>query len=247
MARFFVGKENIIADEIVIDNREDIHHIANVLRLKEGAVFDVSDSLEWEYRVKLISVSEKMAWSKILDKQRFSAEPNLKVTLFQSIPKQGKMESIIQKSVELGVSSVIPVFTARTVILHSDNFIKKIERWQKVASEAVKQCRRGVVPKVEKEISFSDMISMFDSRKFDAVLFPYENEEGYTIKDALRNLREKPQTLAVVIGPEGGFTDEEASGLKGVGADSVSLGKTVLRTETAGPATIAMVMYELEL
>ena len=247
MNRFFVKKENVLADEIIINNPEDIHHITRVLRLKEGAVFDVSDSEEWEYSVKLTSVSGNEIRSKIFDKQKFSSEPGLKVTLFQGIPKQGKMENIIQKSVELGVYSIIPVFTARTVVSRNENFAGKIERWQKVAGEAVKQCGRGIIPKVEKEISFSDMINLFNLQKFDVVLFPYENEEGYSIKSVLRNLKEKPQTLAIVIGPEGGFSDEEAEALKKSGADSVSLGKTILRTETAGPAAIAMTMYELEL
>jgi len=247
MNRFFVSKENVLADEIIISDREDMHHITKVLRLKEGAVFDISDSEEWEYRVELTDISANGIRAKIMDKQKFSSEPTLKVTLFQGIPKQGKMETIIQKSVELGVYSIVPVFTARTVVSKSENFAKKIERWQKVAAEAVKQCRRGVIPKIEKEILFSDMVARFASGAFDVVLFPYENEDGRSIKNALRNLNEKPQTLAIVIGPEGGFSDEEANALKSAGADAVSLGKTVLRTETAGPASIAMVMYELEL
>ena len=247
MNRFFVRKENVLADEIIISSHEDIHHITKVLRLKEGAVFDVSDSEEWEYRVRLVSASGSEIRSKIIDKQKFSAEPELKVTLFQSIPKQGKMENIIQKSVELGVFCIVPVFTARTVVSPGENFAGKIERWRKVSAEAVKQCRRGIIPQVEKEIVFSDMIGRFVSGRFDAVLFPYENEEGHSIKNVLRSFKEKPRTLAVVIGPEGGFSEEEAETLKGAGADSVSLGKTILRTETAGPASIAMVLYELEL
>ena len=247
MNRFFVSKENVLADEIIINDREDMHHITKVLRLKEGAVLDISDSDTWEYRVELTAISASEIRAKILDKQKFSSEPVLKITLFQGIPKQGKMETIIQKSVELGVSGIVPVFTARTVVSRNENFAKKIERWQKVAGEAVKQCRRGVIPKIEKEILFSDMIDRFASGAFDVVLFPYENEDGRSIKNALRNLNEKPQTLAIVIGPEGGFSDEEANALKSAGADAVSLGKTVLRTETAGPASIAMVMYELEL
>jgi len=247
MNRFFVNKENILGGEIIINDREDIHHITKVLRLKKGELCDISDSETWEYRTEIICFSEKEIRAKILDKQKFSSEPKLKITLFQGIPKQGKMESIIQKSVELGVYSVVPVFTVRTVVSRNENFAKKIDRWQKVSGEAVKQCRRGIIPKVEKEMSFSDMINIFNDKNFDMVLFPYENEETHSIKTALRNLKEKPQALAVIIGPEGGFSDEEAQALTMAGACSVSLGKTTLRTETAAAAAIAMTMYELEL
>ena len=247
MNRFFVGKENILDDEIIISDREDIHHITKVLRLKEGALCDISDSGEWEYRVRLVSFAGGEIRAKILDKQKFSSEPELMIALFQGVPKQGKMESIIQKSVELGVYCIVPVFMARTITVHNESFAKKIGRWQKVAAEAVKQCRRGIIPKVENEVTFSGMINLFDSERFDKILFAYENEKGRTIKDALRDIKEKPRSLAIAIGPEGGFSDEEAKSLEIAGGVSVSLGKTVLRTETAGPAAIAMAMYELEL
>lgn len=247
MSRFFVGKGNITADGIVISDPSDIHHITRVLRLKEGSCFDVSDSEEWEYRVELIHVSQSEVRGRILDKQRFAREPELKVTLFQGVPKQGKMESVIQKSVELGASAIVPVVTARTAAADKGGCARKAARWQKVSGEAVKQCRRGVVPEVAEAATFSEMAGAIGSGRFEVALFPYENEEDTTIKGALRQLAAKPKTVAVVIGPEGGFSDEEAALLRESGAVPVSLGKTILRTETAGPAAIAMVMYELEL
>ncbi|MCL1981788.1 MAG: 16S rRNA (uracil(1498)-N(3))-methyltransferase [Clostridiales bacterium] len=247
MSRFFVDKGQIAAGEVIISAQSDIRHITQALRLKEGDRFEVSDSEQWEYEVELSHSSKSEVRAKILDKQRFSREPALKVTLFQGIPKHGKMESIIQKSVELGASSIVPVIMARTVPAGKDGFLKKTERWQKVSSEAVKQCRRGVVPKVAPAAAFSEMAEVIGTGKFDAAVFPYENEEECTIKDALRGLEGKPGSLALAIGPEGGFSDEEAALLKEAGALPVSLGKTILRTETAGPAAIAMVMYELEL
>ena len=257
MNRFFVDQKNVMDGEILITDREDIHHITKVLRLKEGDVCDISDSAEWEYSVELTSISKDEVRTKILDKQKFAKEPTLKLTLFQGVPKQGKMETIIQKSVELGVHNIVPVFTARTVVLPNDNFGKKIERWQKVSAEAVKQCKRGIIPRIENAVSFAEMLEIIKPKKdgagkFDAVLFPYENEENYSIKSALRELKETfgepiPQNVAIVIGPEGGFSDDEADELKDAGVYCVSLGKTILRTETAGPAAIAMVMYELEL
>jgi len=247
MSRFFVKKENIFPDRIVIDDKEDVHHIAKVLRLNEGDICDVSDCQEWEYKVEIISISKSEVQTKIRDKQKFTSEPQLKITLFQSLPKQGKMETIIQKSVELGVHEVVPMFTARTVVTQNESFGKKIDRWQKVSGEAVKQCRRGIIPKIEDGISFAKMLERLKSREFDEVIFPYENEEAYSIKSALQSIKEKPKSVAIIIGSEGGFSDEEAKALAEIGVKAVTLGKTILRTETAGPAAIAMVMYELEL
>jgi len=247
MSRFFIDKKNIISGEAIIDDRDDIHHIMDVLRLKPGAALEISDSEEWEYSAVLTSVSQKGVRAKILDKNRFAGEPEIKVTLFQGVPKQGKMENIVQKSVELGVHEIVPVFTARTVAARNENFNNKIVRWQKIAGEAAKQCRRGMVPEITEDITFSGMTDIVEDKKFSAVIFPYENEKKRSIKDAIRGIKTKPEKLAVIIGPEGGFSDEEAEALKTAGADAVSLGRTVLRTETAGPAAIAMIMYELEL
>lgn len=244
MSRFFVSPENIGEDNIIIDNREDLHHMVKVLRLSAGDEIDVSDSSQWEYRCEILSVDADSAVARIVDKQKFTAEPDVKVTLFQGIPKQGKMEVIVQKCVELGVESIVPVFMARTVVVDKGNFGKKIQRWQKVSDEAVKQCRRGIIPQVQEPVRTAEAIEQFD--RFDLVLFPYENEDGRTIKDELRSCG-APRNVAVIIGPEGGFSDEEAGAIVNAGGRSVSLGKTTLRTETAGMAAIAMIMYELEL
>ncbi|MDO4486618.1 MAG: RsmE family RNA methyltransferase [Bacillota bacterium] len=244
MSRFFVPPENVGEDTIVIDNKEDLHHMLKVLRLSEGDKIDVSDSEVWEYRCEIMSLDSDYAEVRIMDKQKFTAEPDVRITLFQGIPKQGKMELIVQKCVELGVESIVPVFMARTVVVDKGNFGKKIQRWQKVSDEAVKQCKRGIIPEVTQPLKTADAIKQFD--RFDLVLFPYENEEGRTIKDELRSC-EKPGSIAVIIGPEGGFSDEEAAAIVSAGGRSVSLGKTTLRTETAGMAAIAMIMYELEL
>jgi len=155
------------------------------------------------------------------------------------------MELIIQKAVELGAFQIVPVFTDRSVVTDNGKMGKKIERWQKIADEAVKQCKRGIIPRISEELKFKEMVGKL--KNFDLVLFPYENEENRSIKDSLRFLAEKPRNVAIIIGPEGGFSDQEATALKAVGADCVTLGKTVLRTETAGLAAIAMIMYELEL
>jgi 16S rRNA (uracil1498-N3)-methyltransferase len=176
MNRFFVKNSNIHDGEIIIDDVEDVHHITKVLRMKEGDFCEISDCAEWEYGVRLTSIEKDKVRTEILGKQKFASEPKLKITLFQGVPKQGKMEVIIQKSVELGVYSIVPVFTARTVVSSDKSFAKKIIRWQKVAGEAVKQCRRGIIPKIEIDVSFSEMVEIIKAGKFDTVLFPYENE-----------------------------------------------------------------------
>lgn len=270
MARFFVTKDAVKENVIEITDKDDIKHIAKVLRLAEGDVIDVSDSEEYEYRVELTEVSKDIVVGQICDKQSFSKEPLLEVTLYQAVPKQGKMELIIQKTVELGIHRIVPVFTKRCVVADNGNFGKKIERWQKVSAEAVKQCKRGIVPQVDEALEFGEMINELEEG-YDLVLFLYENEQRTTIKQVLREfsaewvlasamkgmstfdieepceLKKPPASVALVVGPEGGFSDEEAEALKNGSAKCATLGKTILRTETAGMAALAMVMYELEL
>lgn len=245
MSRFFVDPSNVKGDRIILDSPESIRHIVKVLRLTSGNEIDISDSAEWEYRTKITSIGETEICLQILDKQKFAGEPAFHVSLFQAIPKQSKMEVIVQKCVELGVFELIPVFTERTVVTDKGNFEKKRQRWQKISAEAVKQCRRGIIPEIGRERKLKDLEQQL--KAFDLILFPYENEEKRTMKDCLRNLKAVPDTIALVIGPEGGFSDEEAELLCSWGAQCVSLGKTILRTETAGIAALAMIMYELAL
>ena len=273
MSRFFVDPSDVTERYIYLSDRGDLHHMKKVLRLSIGDELDVSDGTAWEYHVRIEALDEDEAKLQILDKQKFAREPRLQVTLFQGIPKAGKMEGIIQKSVELGVHSIVPVFMERTVVVDKGNFGKKQDRWQKISDEAVKQCKRGIIPEVGSAVKFSGMLDALSN--YDLILFPYENEENRTIKDCLRQITRRaeaademqtqaanevqaeaagsgarsglPKTVAIIIGPEGGFSEKEARLLDEAGAERVSLGKTILRTETAGPAALAMTMYELEL
>ncbi|MEG0918593.1 MAG: 16S rRNA (uracil(1498)-N(3))-methyltransferase [Anaerorhabdus sp.] len=245
MSRFFVESNLIYESTIIIEEKSDIQHISKVLRLRVGDEIDISDSREWEYRCEIIDISKEHVECLILDKQKFAREPNTKVTLFQGIPKQGKMDLVVQKSVELGVKEIVPVFMKRTVVSDKGTFWKKVIRFRTICQEAAKQCQRGIVPEIRQEIDFADVLDRL--KTFDVLIFPYENEDHLNIKDALRNLKNKPTNVAIIIGPEGGFSNEEAEALKEIGALCVSLGKTILRTETASIAAIAMTMYELEL
>lgn len=245
--RIFTDAANIGDKYIKITDKGDIKHMTKVMRLSEGDTVDVSDSMEWEYTAEIISVDSDEVLLAIVDKQKFAREPEIRVTLFQGVPKAGKMETIIQKCVELGVHAIVPVFMERTVVVEKGNFGKKLDRWQKISDEAVKQCKRGMIPQIEEQLQFKEMLPKLAD--FDLILFPYENETGYSIKDCLRSLPTdaKPETVAIVIGPEGGFSDKEAELMDEHGAVRVTLGKTILRTETAGMAALAMTMYELEL
>lgn len=265
MRRVFVDSSAISGGEIIITDPSDIRHLTKVLRLDCGAFLDVSDSTSYEYRVEIISIEREEIVCRIHDKQSFSKEPVTQVTLYQGIPKQGKMENIIQKSVELGVHRVVPVFLDRTVVVEKGNFDKKLDRWQKVADEAVKQCRRGLIPQVSQPLRFLGLVEEVTAEgAYDLVLFLYENEERTSIKQVLRKtlcghpddsagqFGTGPRSVAILVGPEGGFSDEEARTLRERAEHCpalfcATLGKTILRTETAGPAALAMVMYELEL
>lgn len=245
MGRFFVDAGDVGENSIFIRSKEDMKHMGKVLRLHVGDKIEISDSAQWEYQAEICAMEPEFVEARILDKQKFAREPELQVTLFQGIPKQSKMETIIQKCVELGVFSIVPVFMERTVVVDKGNFSKKQQRWQRIAAESVKQCRRGIIPEIKEAVRLPEAINALAG--FDLILFPYENETGRTIKDSLKSQERRPEKVALIIGPEGGFSQKEADMLAKAGADRVSLGKTILRTETAGPATLAMTMYELEL
>ena len=248
MKRIFVDKSKVGPSVILIDNEDDFHHIKDVLKMRVGDPIVISDSDQWEYICEISGIFRDEAEALIIDKQKFAAEPKLRVTLFQGIPKQGKMDLTVQKAVELGVSEIVPVFMDRTVVVDRGNFWKRVVRFKSISEEASKQCGRGIIPEIRQAALFSEIIQRLKS--FPVIIFPYENEETTTIKDCLRTLSmnsQAPERMAVIIGPEGGFSNKEADILKGIGAESVSLGKTILRTETAGIVALAMCMYELEL
>ncbi len=254
MSRFFVGPQQVCGDLIYMTDREDIKHLSRVLRLGAGDSLDISDAQAFEYRCEIQAVEKERVLLRICERQSFAREPQLLLRLYQGIPKQAKMETIVQKCVELGVHCIVPVFTKYTVVTDSrGNFSAKVRRWQKISEEAAKQCRRGRIPAVKEAISFKEMAAQA-KEDCDVVLFLYEGERQTSIKQALLRRREEAQrqgrgirSVAVIVGPEGGFSEEEAQVMISAGADCVTLGKTILRTETAGMAAAAMIMYELEL
>ena len=249
MIKFFVGEEAVTSSRIYLEDAQDIKHLTRVLRAKVGDAVTIADGTGWEYETEIEEICETCVTLRIVDRQKDATEPQTRVTLFQGVPKAAKMETVIQKTVELGVDAIVPVFTARTVVVEKGNFAKKLMRWQKIADEAVKQCKRGRIPQVEPQIDFAEMCGRLAD--YDLVICPYENETGRTIKDCLRAAcgQDVPRSAALIIGPEGGFADAEIAALRALPqpAEIVSLGKIILRTETAGMAALAMIMYAYEL
>ena len=241
MPKFFVAKEKINGNTVNIDT-DDVSHIKRVLRLNTGDIITVCDSAATDYTAEITDISDKAVVCKILSEQKNDAEPNISVTIYQALPKAAKMELIIQKNTELGVVRIVPCELSRCVVkLDGKDAKKKCERWQKIADEAAKQSGRGVLPTVSNVMKFKDAVN--EMKKSDIYFVPYESAEEITLKSVL--LGKSAKTVSFMIGPEGGFSPEEAEFLKGENVPLVTLGKRILRTETAGMAVLSMVMYEI--
>ena len=237
MHRFFTTE---IQENTAVVRGDDVKHIAKVLRLRAGDVVQLCDGRGNECDAVIASIAPDAVAFSTQPWMKARSEPEVSVTLFQCLPKAGKMETIIQKCVELGISAFVPVQSERCVVVLKPPYEGRIERWQRVSEEAAKQSRRGVIPQVNLPVSLGKL----DFSAFDTVLVAFENEHAVSLKAALRE--GCGTRIAIVIGPEGGFSDAEIETLTGKGARSVSLGTRILRTETAGMAMLAQIMYEVE-
>ena len=237
MHRFFTSE---IQPNTAVVRGDDVKHIARVLRLRPGDAVQLCDGQGNECDAAISAVLPDAVTFDTSEWRRATSEPAVSITVFQCLPKAGKMETIIQKCVELGACAFVPVQSERCVVVLKPPFDGRVERWQRVSEEAAKQSRRGRIPKVYDPVSL-DKLS-FDG--FDTVLAAYENERAVSLKTALR--RGCGTRTAIVIGPEGGFSEREIETLQRKGAVSVSLGTRILRTETAGMAMTAQILYEVE-
>ena len=244
MNRFFVKREDITGDKIFITDKEDVHHIVKVLRLKKNDKIEISDGIENEYIAEILEATSDMVVCEICEKLLEDREPKVEITLVQGLPKQGKMELIVQKAVELGVGTLIPCIFRRSINSDSEKANKKTDRWQKIAKEAAQQSKRKIIPKVENCEDMKSLIGKLD--EFDLVLLAYEDERKASIKSELRENRISPQKVAVIIGPEGGFEEAEIEAAKEAGCEIISLGSRILRTETAGFVALSNFMIQLE-
>ncbi|TCO80051.1 16S rRNA (uracil(1498)-N(3))-methyltransferase [Marinisporobacter balticus] len=246
MHRFFVNEKNILGEEqkIIIDDKEDVKHIGKVLRLSQEDRIEICDGQNIDYIGEIISLTKSEIIVNILERRLSKTEPLVNITLFQGIPKSAKMDMIIQKCTELGIKRIVPVVTERTIVQLKDEKAetKKIERWQKVADAAAKQCKRGRIPTIAYPISFEEMLN--EIATYDLRMIPYEQEENRGIKGLLKNNGDY-KSVAIIIGPEGGFEKDEIIAAQGKGALSVTLGPRILRTETAGFVALSILMYEM--
>lgn len=245
MYQFFVAPEQINGKDIRITG-SDVNHIKNVLRMKIGEEIAVSNGVDGkEYRCEISAVGEE----EICCTLRFIKEEGLelpsKIYLFQGLPKADKMELIIQKAVELGVYEIIPVAMRRCVVKLDEKKAKsKLSRWQSISEAAAKQSRRKVIPAVKEVMTFKEAVSY--AEQIDVKLLPYELAEGMQHTKELIDGLKPGRSVAVFIGPEGGFDEDEIKTASESGLQPITMGKRILRTETAGFTILAWLMYHLE-
>ena len=245
MHHFFVEPSQIQGNHIFIDG-PDVNHIRNVLRMNPGEEVNVTDgSGEKVYRCAIASIGEDKVELNIMWAQEKGMALPSKIYLFQGLPKSDKMELIIQKAVELGVYEIIPMATARAVVkLDQKKAAAKVKRWQAISESAAKQSKRLLIPEVKEPVKFSEALKL--ASDLDVRLIPYELAEGM---DGTRRIIQsvKPgQSVAVFIGPEGGFEEAEVELAKEAGFQAITLGRRILRTETAGMTVLSILMYQLE-
>lgn len=244
MQHFFVTPDQVQGDRITILG-SDVKHMKNVLRMHIGEQVTINDGNNISYLCRVESYQEDSAILHIEEEQMTDTELASHIYLFQGLPKQDKMELIVQKAVELGVYEVIPVATKRAVVkLDEKKALKKVARWQQIAEGAAKQAARGYIPKVHDLMNYKEALSYAED--LDVVFIPYELAEG--MKETKRLIEEihPGESIGIFIGPEGGFEVEEVEAAIAMGAKSITLGKRILRTETAGLTTLSILMFHLE-
>ena len=244
MHRFFAEPGQIGEKEIVITGA-DVNHIRNVLRMRADEEVLIADGQGAEYRCKLTDLGENEVLAQILWKLDGNAELASAVTLFQGLPKSDKMDLIVQKCVELGVDRIVPVSTKRAVVkLDAKKEETRLKRWNTISESAAKQSGRGVIPEVSGVMSFEKALE--EAKKLEVLLIPYERAEHMAETRRVMGEIRPGQSVGVFIGPEGGFEESEVEEAVAAGAKAITLGKRILRTETAGLAVMAMLSYLLE-
>ncbi len=248
MPRFFVSEENI-RDDIVFLYGDDAHHLSRALRMAAGEHITVCDAKGTDYDCILTEFLPDHVSARIVSECRTESEPPYIAVLYQALPKGDKLDQIIQKAVECGASKIVPFESERCVVrLKEGEETRKKERRNRIATEAAKQCGRGILPEVEDSKRFFDVVP--DACQFDLALFCYEGKDTIPLGDALRKISRsegKQPSIAIMIGSEGGFSEAEAKEAIRHGWTPVGLGKRILRTETAPVFVLSAVSYELEL
>ena len=244
MHHFFVSPEQI-DEQFVTIRGNDVNHIKNVLRMKAGEELLVSNGLDRDYFCQIETITDEEIKAKILQEDFEGTELPTELYLFQGLPKADKMELIIQKAVELGVKEIIPVATKRCVVkLDDKKEASKLKRWQAISESAAKQSRRMIIPEISPVMTFKEAINRAST--FDMGIIPYEN---FKDMEETRNILKgvgKAMKIGIFIGPEGGFEESEIQYAMDNGIKPISLGKRILRTETAGLAILSVLMFRIE-
>lgn len=250
MPKFFVTQEQVNENKQEIKIKgTDVNHLKNVLRIKIEDKIEVCNlENQQNYYCQVKQIEKECITAKILERIMQTTESNVKVSVFQGLPKAEKMELIIQKAVELGVYDITPVDMKRCIVkLKEKDSDKKIQRWQKISEVAAKQCERNIIPEIHSVISSKDIGDKISG--YDVVLVAYEEEKVITLKEELLKLKQNEKDgikIAIVIGPEGGLENEDVEYWKEKGAKVITLGKRILRTETVALQMLSIIMYELE-
>lgn len=244
MHRFFIQHSQIQDGRLYVEGA-DVNHIKNVLRMKPGDQVMASDGEGMQYLCALEAFERGLAWFRIVDTWKENRELSSKLCLFQGLPKSDKMELIIQKATELGVYELVPMVTGRTVVrLDEKKAEKKNARWNAIAEAAAKQSGRSRIPRVQEVMTFSEALAY--AGDLDVLLIPYEKAEGMeATRQAIEGIL-PGQSVGIFIGPEGGFEEGEVAQAMEKGAAPVTLGRRILRTETAGFVVLSMLLYHLE-
>lgn len=243
MDRFFVDKKNInLENNTCIIEGEDVKHISKVLRCRIGEELEVCDNNNNEYICEITNIDKNQVELNIVEKVDIQRESDLKIKVYQGLPKGPKMEMILQKLTEVGVDEIILVQTKRTVVKVDDKKEdKKLERWERIIYEAAKQSKRGKIPTLRGVLTFKEALA--DMKENDFNIAPYENEKTKSIKQAIKGVN--INNIGIFVGPEGGFEETEIEAIEDIGGQSVSLGPRILRTETASLVASSIVLYEL--
>lgn len=243
MHKFFVSKSSI-NDNAAIIQGDDVKHIYKVLRLQVGDKVNINNCEGEEFLGQIEEINKKQVIVKFIEKLILNNESEIEIYLFQGLPKSSKMDLIVQKATELGVKEITPIITERVVFKNELGEFKKVDRWCRIALEACKQSKRSLIPRINTPIEFNNLLELL--KQMNLIIVPYENAEGYGIKKVVNNINKSNiKKLAVIIGPEGGFEEDEIESLKDLGAHIVTLGPRILRTETAGFVCVSLLMYEL--
>ncbi|HAE44332.1 MAG TPA: 16S rRNA (uracil(1498)-N(3))-methyltransferase [Lachnospiraceae bacterium] len=244
MFRFFINSEQI-EDKLLTVEGSDVNHIRNVLRMKAGEDIEAVDENGRVSTCRIREIQADRILADLLFSEENAAELSNRITLYMGLPKFDKMELVIQKAVELGAYRIVPVSMKRCVVkLDPRKAENRVKRWQSIAESAAKQAKRGLIPEVSSVISFRDAVK--EAGECDHILFPYECAEDISkTRDFLREIKAQ-ESVAVFIGPEGGFDPSEVEAAGDAGAHIITLGRRILRTETAAITAMSILMFALE-